>query len=309
MVRLRRKRSRSCYVLYLGSAKNIVILRYMKRTLLRSILKRLVLAVTLFGSFCLAASLAAPPAAKAVITGLEKASVSPPVEATDGWVGSGQGGLLVSSGNASSLALNGKLDLAEGDGVWRQALFLSLLYGRNDGQISNERGEFRYQLDRQYTEKNYWFAGVDAVRDKFSGFDFRVTVSSGLGRRFIETSTTKLSANIGIGYEMFQEQVLLHDAMSNLISRVNGPTERALAGTFGLKAEHAISANTSLLETLAVITASGDTSIANDLSLRVNMGGRLALSVGHGIRANTRAPFGAKKLDQTTSVNVVYSLR
>ena len=254
-------------------------------------------------------AIAAPAPQPLAIAKLDSATMNLATDATDGWVGTGQGGLLLSSGNASSLAINGKLDLARSNGIWRQAVFVSTLYGRSEGQVSSERGEFRYQLDRQFTGRNYWFTGVDAVRDLFSGFDARITLSSGLGRRFLDSSTMKLSANIGVGYEMFREQTLLHDDQGDLIGRVNGPAVHAIAGTFGLKAERTLSATTTVSENLAVISASGETSIANDLALTVAMSGRIGLSVGYGIRANTRPPDGAKKLDQTTSVNIVYQLR
>jgi putative salt-induced outer membrane protein len=254
-------------------------------------------------------AMAAASPAPLDIAKLDSAALNLAMESTDGWVGSGQSGLLLSSGNASALAVNGKLDLARSDGIWRQAVFLSALYGRNQAQVSGERGEFRYQLDRQFAGRNYWFTGVDAVRDLFSGFDARVTISSGFGRRFIDSNKTKLSANVGIGYEMFREQTLLRDDHGDIIGRVSGPAIHSLAGTFGLKGEQTLSANTKVLENLAVITASGETSIANDLALTVAMGGQLALSVGYGIRANTNPPPGAKKLDQTTSVNIVYRLR
>ena len=243
------------------------------------------------------------------IAKIDSAALNLATVSTDGWVGTGQGGLMLSSGNASALAVNGKLDLARSDGIWRQALFLSALYGRNQSQVSGERGEFRYQLDRQFAGRNYWFTGVDAVRDLFSGFDARVTISSGFGRRFIDSDQTNLSANFGIGYEMFREQTLLRDDHGDIIGRVSGPAVHSLAGTFGLKGERNLSANTKVLENLAIITASGETSIANDLALNVAMGGQLALSVGYGIRANSNPPTGAKKLDQTTSVNIVYRLR
>jgi putative salt-induced outer membrane protein YdiY len=252
---------------------------------------------------------AAPSPTPLDIAKIDAAALNLATDSTDGWVGTGQGGLLLSSGNASALAINGKLDLARSVGIWRQALFLSALYGRNQGQVSGERGEFRYQLDRQFAGRNYWFTGVDAVRDLFSGFDARVTLSSGFGRRFIDSATTKLSADIGIGYEMFREQTLQRDDQGDIIGRLSGPAIHSLAGTFGLKGERTLSANTKVLENLAVITASGETSIANDLALSVAMGGRLALSVGYGIRANTNPPPGAKKLDQTTSVNIVYRVR
>ena len=224
------------------------------------------------------------------------------------WVGSGQGGLLITSGNTPALTINGKLDLSHSHGGWKQAVFASALYGRNQGQMNGERGEFRYQLDRQIEGRNYWFTGLDAVRDLFSGYSFRATVSTGLGRRFVDSDTAKLSANVGIGYEVFAEQDLIRDDSGNLIGRVNGPTVHGIAATFGLKGERRLTANTSLQENLAITSATGNTSIASDLALHIGLGNRLALSVGYDLRASTNPPLGAKKIDQGTTLNVVYAL-
>ena len=237
-------------------------------------------------------------------------STTAPAPDSDGrWIGVGQGGLLVSSGNSSSLAVNGKLDLSYTDGPWKRALFLAGLYGRSQGYVSAERGEFRFQVDREYSERNFWFTGVDAVRDLFSGFDYRLTASGGLGHRFFTSDRTKLSANLGLGYEIYQAQNLIHDSNGNLIGRMNVPSVQGIAGTLGLKGEHTLTANTKILENLAVITTRSDTAVANDLSLNVSILSQLALSVGYGIRAHTNPPMGAKKLDQATTVNVVYTLK
>jgi putative salt-induced outer membrane protein len=229
---------------------------------------------------------------------------------TDGrWIGVGQGGLLVSSGNASALAVNGKLDLSYSDGAWKRALFLAGMYGRSQGYVSGERAEFRFQVDHHFSERNYWFTGIDAVRDLFSGFDGRVTASGGLGHRYVDTPTATLSVNVGLGYEVYQIQNLVHDDNGNLIGRINGPTERGIAGTLGVKGQRSLTANTKVVENLAVIYTSLDTAIANDLSLNVGILSQLALSIGYGLRAHTNPPSGAKAVDQATTINVVYTLK
>jgi len=60
---------------------------------------------------------------------------------------------------------------------------------------------------------------------------------------------------------------------------------------------------------LLVTSGSLNTAIANDLALTVAMSDRLALSVGYGIRDNTKPAAGVKKLDQLTTINLVYNFK
>jgi putative salt-induced outer membrane protein len=249
-----------------------------------------------------------PSDTSGVVVPLAQNSATAPAPAS-GWQGAGQGGLLLSSGNTSAAAINGKLDIARIDGLWEQGLFLNGFYGRSQGSLSSERAELRYQIDHKISDRNFWFTGVDAVRDLFSGFDYRVTVSGGLGHRFLDSATTRLSATLGVGYEVYEEQTLVHDSAGDLIGRVNGTRVGSMVATVGVKGERKLSATTKLTELLAVASTGNNTSIANDLALQVALGGQLALSVGYGLRANTQPPPGAKKVDQATTINVVYTLR
>ena len=225
------------------------------------------------------------------------------------WLGAGQGGLLFSSGNSKAASVNAKIDLARTDGVWKNTMYLGGLYGKSADIVSAERIEGRYQLDRKMSERMFWFAGLDANKDQFSGFNYQATMSAGLGYKFIDTAGTKLSGTLGVGYQRLQTQQLIKDAAGAVVQRINGAAQGSAVGTAGLNLEQTLTATTRLTNKLFVTSGSLNTSIGNDLGIAVSMSEALALSLGYGIRYNTDPAPGVRKLDQVTTVNLVYKIK
>lgn len=249
-------------------------------------------------------------AASALALGLGAAALADPPPPPDGvWTGQGQGGLLISSGNSDSTSLNAKLDLAETSGPWKNIVFVGGFYGKSNGITSGERIEGRYELDHTISDRLFWFGNADATRDLFSGFNYQATLATGAGYKFIDNVDTKLFGRIGLGYQRLETQSLTKDASGAVVQRVNGPSQGDLVGTAGLNFEHKLTASTKLIDKLLVTSGSLNTSVANDLGLQVSMSDALALSIGYGIRYNTDPAAGVKKLDQVTTVNVVYNIK
>ena len=225
------------------------------------------------------------------------------------WIGAGQAGLLISSGNSDSTSINAKLNLARTDGPWKNIVYVGGLDGKNNGIVSGEALEGRYELDHKISDDLFWFGSADAVRDLFSGFDYQATIAGGIGYRFLNSDETKLSATLGIGYQRLETQTLTKDAAGAVVERSNGPSQGDLVGTAGLNLEQKLTGTTKLTDKLFVTSGSLNTNVANDLAVAVSISGELALSVGYGIRYNTTPAAGVKKLDQLTTVNIVYNIK
>ena len=224
------------------------------------------------------------------------------------WQGAGQGGLLVSSGNSSATSANAKLTLTRVDGPWKNAVFLAGLYGRSNGIQNGERIEARYRIDHTIDDRRFWYAGADAVRDLFSGFAYQATASGGVGYKFIHTEATTLSGTIGAGYQRLQPQQLTRDASGAVVDRINDPATGNAIVAGGLEYACVLTKSTTVTDKLNVTSGSADTAVTNDVALAVSMNDRIALSVGYGVRYNTKPAAGVKKLDQVTTINVVYKI-
>lgn len=225
------------------------------------------------------------------------------------WTGKGEAGLVMSRGNADSTAANGKLDVAEEQNGWKNALFLAALYARNATFATAQRVEGRYELDRKVSERLYWFGALRGERDLFSGFDYQATASAGLGYKFIDTDRTKLAGTLGVGYRRLRPEQLIKDDAGQVVQRIKGEASGNAVGTAGLNYEFKATATTKIVDKLLVESGSANTSVANDFGVQVSMSDRLALSFGYGIRYNTDPAPGTKRMDQLTTINVVYTIK
>lgn len=86
-------------------------------------------------------------------------------------------------------------------------------------------------------------------------------------------------------------------------------SEGDAVATAGLDFVHQFTKSTAVTDKLLIMSGSLNTSIANDLALTVAMSDRLALSLGFGIRDNTKPAAGVKKVNTLTAANVVYNIR
>jgi len=235
-------------------------------------------------------------------------AVADPPQPQGVWLGAGQAGVLLSSGNTQSTSLNAKLDLAHLDGPWKNTLFFGGLYGRSNSVTSGNRLEGRYRVNHEIDDRRFWFAGVDGVRDLFSGFAYQSTIAAGAGYKFIATEATTLAGTLGAGYQRLKPQELVKDASGAVVQRIDGVATGDVVATAGLDYAHSFSKSTRVTDKLFVTSGSADTAVNNDVALAISMSDRLALSVGYGVRYNSMPAAGVKKLDQVTTVNVVYKI-
>jgi putative salt-induced outer membrane protein len=225
------------------------------------------------------------------------------------WTGKGEAGLIVSRGNSESTSANAKLDIARESGNWKNSAFLGILYGKNASFTTGQRIEAKYQLDRKISERMFWFGALRGEQDKFSGFAYQATLSTGLGYKFIDDESTKLTGTFGIGYRRLRPELLTKDAAGQVIARQKLDATGDAIATAGLDFSHVLTKSTKILNKLAIESGSKNTLVANDLALQVSMTDALALSVGYGVRYNTDPPAGAKKSDQLTTINLVYNIK
>ena len=225
------------------------------------------------------------------------------------WAGKGEGGLLISSGNSDSTSANGKLDLAEEQNGWKNSLHLAGFYGKNASYATAERIEAGYELDDKISDRLYAFSAIRGERDLFSGFAYQATLSAGLGYKFVDDDSTKLAGTVGVGYRRLEPEQLIKDPSGEVTQRIPGASTGDAVVTAGIDLTHNLTKNTKLLDKLLVESGSSDTSVANDFGIQVSMSERLALAFGYGVRYNSDPSPGSKKLDQMTTVNIVYTIK
>jgi len=226
-----------------------------------------------------------------------------------GWSGKGEAGLVLTRGNADTTTANAKLDGMDVVGAWKHTAHLAFLYGENSSFSTAQRLEGAWQTDYNFGKQAFVFGSVNGENDHFDGFVYQVALATGLGYKFIDSDTTKLTGTLGAGYRRLQPEELFKTPEGRVYARAPGPSTSDGVASGGLEYLQQVTKTTKLSDKLLVQSGAQNTAVANDFAVAVNINASLALSVGYGVRYNSNPPFGTKTTDQLTTVNLVYNFK
>ena len=231
----------------------------------------------------------------------------PPPPPQNVWIGTGQAGYTSSSGNSEGKSANAALDTAYLDDPWKHAFHLGGLYGQSAGLVSAERWDTSWQTNYNLSADLYTFGLLTYRHDLFDGFDYEASASAGLGYKFIATATTKLDAQVGVGYQVLRPEDITKNADGVVVGRTLLSSESGVAATAAVNYSQALTSTTTLTDKLAVTSSSADTLVTNALAVAVKISTKLALSAGYALQDNTKPPAGLKRVDTLETLNLVYS--
>lgn len=222
------------------------------------------------------------------------------------WAGKGEAGIALASGNTDAKSGNAKLAISKTIDAWEHAAGFAGNYVSADGDTTAQRFELFGQTHYQFNPRDFWFAGARYEDDRFSGFDYQAILSTGVGRKFVDTDRVKLNGQIGVGYKVFETRDTI-DPVSLL--PVPGRRENEAVLTGNLDYTNQLTATTSVFDKFGFEAASENTFLQNEIGVAVKMNARLALAVAYAVRHNTKPPAGFKKTDTLTTLNLVYEIK
>ena len=216
------------------------------------------------------------------------------------WKGDIQFGYVMSTGNTDSENLNGKFNIAHKSSDWLQTANLEAFTSSIENLTTAERYKLAYQADRKFEEANsYLFVNTTYVDDRFSGFDYRSTLTGGYGFRFYEENDMTLDTEIGVGYRYSVTDI---DPITNESISDGEALIRAAA-----KYKWQIEESRSLVSNLTV-EAGQETTIANlELGFVTMIAGDLSLKVSYTAKHTSEVPVDKEKLDTVTSISLLYA--
>ncbi len=218
-------------------------------------------------------------------------------EPPPGWTGSASAGLSMTSGNSDTSTVNLAYDIKRdtgGDFLFKSTFLF--LYGKDEGELNNDRLAFDVRGERRLSERTLLFAQTQYLRDSFKDIDYLVSPTFGVNRIFVKNARTELNADVGIGIMWEQNPGLELD------------TDGAVSA--GQKLTHKLTATTELTEKVAALWTMDD---FGDALYTFGVG--VATSVTGGIQLKfevldtykTRPPFETvEKNDIATLISVVY---
>lgn len=233
--------------------------------------------------------------------------VAPAAEAQ--WTGKAELGVMLSNGNTEAKSANAKLDLTHEGATWKHNFYAAALYGENAEFQNAERFEAHYQADRKITDRFSWFFGARGEQDRFGGFAYQATLSTGATYKFVDSPTTKFDGSVGAGYKTFQPQTLIKTDAGEVLQRIEGESDSEPVAILGSSFEHSFTESTKITNKFLSEIGSENTSVADDIALQVSMSETLALAVGIGVRYNSDPPPLAESTDTLFTVNLVYNIK
>ena len=129
-----------------------------------------------------------------VAMGEDAAALKPPAPR---WHGNVDLGFVEMSGNTEKTSVNVSVAAAKESKKDHMEASASVNYGQTDGQEDTQKGYIAARYSFYHTDKFFSYYESAMEYDEFQMLDSRSKLGLGVGRRFINTDTTKLNCRIG----------------------------------------------------------------------------------------------------------------
>ena len=217
-----------------------------------------------------------------------------------------QAGYVSSHGETNAQTANVKLSVIYNVGDWKHDLELAGLYGKSDDIVSAERFVAGWQSNYNFSPRMFVFGALDYNDDKFSGFQYQETVSTGLGYSIVKLADATLDAQVGVGYRRLRPELMVTQPDGD-VTRTPLDEESGTVATATIKGSYAFNSVTKMTDVLAAQSGSDNTMVQNDLNLQVSMSKALAITAGYEVIHNTSPPAGQVKTDTLVTFNLTYA--
>lgn len=212
-----------------------------------------------------------------------------------GWEGSGEFGLVSTTGSTETFALNLAAKIIYRTDLWQHRFSATAITSSKDGNEDSERYTAELQSNRTLSEKSYMYGVYRYDADKFGSYDPQQSISAGYGRELMRSETHILKGEVGVGYRKSEERTTGY-VSDNVIARLM------------LDDSWQVWESTLWTNRLLVESGSDNTFTLFNTAVAVAMTQKLAMKVSFEVRNNTQLPPGeTENTDTTTTVNLVYN--
>jgi putative salt-induced outer membrane protein len=232
-------------------------------------------------------------------------------------------GGLSAAGNSKLLAITASEKFRIRRGMNQLSILSAFNYGRsglNGGEpqttVDNDQGKLRY--DRFLAPHLSAFLGVQGRRDRFAGLDLRLQIDPGLAYYVIDEAKSQLWFEGGYDYlhDIRRDDALVDPKTGAPILDANGApldkTKTVHSGRAFVGYDHNVSEGVSLvfgLEYLAALTDTTFWKLNGDAMVTSKLGKAFALATAFSFRYDHAPLPGKEKLDELTSVSLVWTMQ
>jgi putative salt-induced outer membrane protein len=249
--------------------------------------------------------------------GVAHADDAPPYDGDPNWSMRALLGYSKTGGNTDNSAGNALFHVAHTWNDWKFLFGTEALYGSTQGETTAQAWTVHGQANYNFTPKFYGYLGAGYSDDRFSGFAYQDSLTSGVGYQVYNTDNTKFTVQAGVGYLWLRKEFLVKDAVGGVTERLDyDPTtglpydqEHSVAFNGAVNFEHNFNASTKVVAGATVLSSSDNTLTTASIALQVKMSNRLALAAGYQITSNSSPPAGSGKNDSLTTLSIVYDMK
>lgn len=229
-------------------------------------------------------------------------ALAPMAQAQDSrnWEGEAELGFLMTSGNTDETKLDGRLGLKHETETWRNTGDFRSRYTEAEDQTTAEEYKAALEANYKFDEQQYWFVRGAYEDDRFSGYDFESTLSTGYGNRVWQQGDRSfLDLSVGGGYrynKLREDDVDGSNTEEEAIARLAGQFDYALSESALFRQK--LSTEIGLDE--------NNTISQSETSLQSSIVGSLSMKVAYRVKHVSDAPAGSDKTDTETSLSLLY---
>lgn len=209
-------------------------------------------------------------------------------------------GVLLTSGNTEETKVNSRLALKHETQLWRNTGEFSSRYTEAEDETTAEEYQAALESDYKFDDQQYWFVRGSWEDDRFSGYDFESTLSTGYGNRvWQEGERSFLDLSAGLGYRYNKLEALNadgDDAEEEAIARLAAHFDYALSETALFRQK--LSTEIGLDE--------NNTISQSETALQTSIAGSLSMKAAFRVKHVSDTPPGTDKTDTETSLSLLY---
>jgi putative salt-induced outer membrane protein YdiY len=216
---------------------------------------------------------------------------------TPQWSGDAELGFIRTNGNSDTESFNGKFHIIRDNQPLKTAFKFEALTSEEDGASSKEKYRSEFKIDYSLTDQSYLASLLTYEDDRFSGYDYRGTLSIGYGYHAWNTENGHLDLEVGPGYRRSSLEIR-NDEGDRL--------EEEVIGRFSLNLAVNLSENAVFTEVITIEGGNSGVVYKSDMGLQSTLVGTLAMKINYQIKHTDEVPEDTKNTDSVVGVTLVY---
>lgn len=216
------------------------------------------------------------------------------------WEGEAELGVLMTSGNTEETNVNGRLGLIHEVIDWRNIAEFSSNYSEAEDETTAERYKSSLETNYKFDESQYWFLRGTYDKDRFSGYDFESTATTGYGNRVWQRGKRSfLDLSAGAGYRYNKLEVVNSDGED---------VEKEAIARLAAQFDYALSENALFRQKLSTEIGLDENNVISqsETAIKANIVGTLSMKAAYRVKHVSDAPAGTDSTDTETAITLLY---